>query len=198
MIRWVVGVALAAVAAYLAVTFVQVWAASRQDDRPKADAVVVLGAAQYNGRPSPVLTARLEHALALYKAGVAPRIVVTGGRQPGDRYTEATAGYEWLRARDVPDQAILKEVQGRTTYQSLAAVDVVLDRQKLQKVVLVSDDYHALRLRGIASEVGLQAVVSPVKTERSTFSRLRSLGRETVAVAAGRIFGYRRLTRLVG
>ena len=82
---------------YVATTFVLVWQASRHDGRVRADAIVVLGAAQYNGVPSPVLRQRLDHALDLYREGVAPLVVVTGGRQPGDRYTEATTGYNYLR-----------------------------------------------------------------------------------------------------
>ena len=100
---------------YVVVTFVQVWAASRENQAGKAGAIVVLGAAQYNGRPSPVLAARLDHALDLYHDGVAPLIVVTGGRQQGDRFTEATTGYNYLRDHGVPDDAIRKEVQGRST-----------------------------------------------------------------------------------
>src|SRR4051812_42306732 len=144
---------LGALVLYFGVTFAQVYSASQRDQHPKADAIVVLGAAQYDGRPSPVLTARLEHGLDLYKAGVAPLLVVTGGRQPGDRYTEATSGYNWLRDRGVPDSAIRKEVQGRNTYESIAAVSRFLKADGMRDVVLVSNDFHAARLHAIASEV---------------------------------------------
>ena len=176
---------------YLVVTFVQVVQAGNRDDARPADAIVVLGAAQYNGRPSPALEARLSHALALYRTGLADRIWVTGGRQEGDRYTEATTGYNWLRARGVPDAAIRKEVQGRTTWESLREVAHFEQRDGGGDVILVSGPAHALRLRGIADDLGLDAVVSPSPGEPS----LRTYARESVGVAIGRIIGYRRLER---
>jgi uncharacterized SAM-binding protein YcdF (DUF218 family) len=174
---------------YFCATFVQVWQASRHDSRPHADAIVVLGAAQYDGRPSPVLRARLDHAIELYEAGVAPLVVVTGGRQQGDRFTEATTGYNYLRSQGLADEAIRKEVQGRTTYESLAAVSRFLRREQIRDVVLVSSPSHSKRLAGIAREVGLRAAVSPSDGSASP----RQLLRETVAVSVGRIVGYRRL-----
>lgn len=179
-------------ASYVATTYVQVWQASERDVRVRADAIVVLGAAQYDGRPSPVLEARLDHAHELYRDGLAPLIVVTGGRQQGDRFTEATAGYNYLRDRGVPDEAILKEVQGRTTYESLAAVSRFLRDEQIRDVLLVSSPAHAKRIAGIAGEVGLRATVSPSSGSPS----VRSLVRETVAVSVGRLLGYRRLDHL--
>lgn len=181
--------------AYLTVTFLQVWRASSQDSSPRSDAIVVLGAAQYDGRPSPVLEARLRQALALYQRGVAPTIVVTGGRQSGDTFTEATAGYNWLRARGVPDEAIRKEVQGTNTFESLASTSRFLEEEGAQEVVLVTDDYHALRVAGIADEVGLEPHVSTVSQEGASVTQL---GRETLAVSIGRVTGYRRLTNITG
>lgn len=180
---------------YLTVTFLQVWWASSQDSAPPSDAIVVLGAAQYDGRPSPVLEARLRHALDLYRRGVAPTIVVTGGRQAGDTFTEATSGYNWLRERDVPDEAIEKEVQGTSTFESLAATSRFLRAEGADEVVLVTDDYHALRVAGIANEVGLDPHLSTVSHEGGS---LVQLGRETLAVSVGRVTGYRRLTNLTG
>ena len=180
------------VALYLGVTFLQVWYASGQDDPKQAQAIVVLGAAQYNGRPSPVLQKRLDHGLDLYERGLAPLIVVTGGRREGDRFTEATTGYNYLRAKGVPDKAIRKEVQGRTTYESLAAVARFLKTEDVNDVILVSGPAQAKRLAGIADSVGLDATIS------STGGRAdpRSLVRESMAVALGRIVGYRRLEYL--
>lgn len=177
---------------YFAATFVQVWQASRHDARPAADAIVVLGAAQYNGQPSPVLRSRLDHAIELYEAGVAPLVVVTGGRQQGDRYTEATTGYNYLRAHGLPDSAIRKEVQGRTTYESLAAVSRFLRQEHIRDVVLVSSPSHSKRIAGIAREVGLRAAVSPSDGSAS----LQQLLRESLAVSMGRLVGYRRLDAL--
>jgi len=190
----IVGALLVLVLGYVAITFIQVWRASSQDEAQPADAIVVLGAAQYDGRPSPVLAARLRRGLDLYRQGLAPLIVVTGGRQAGDTYTEATSGYNWLRARGVPDGAILKEVQGRTTYESLAATARFLRDDDVMEVVLVTDGYHALRVSGIAREVGLTPHVSGVEGDGPTIAQLT---REAGAVSLGRIIGYRRLTNLL-
>lgn len=179
------------VASYVLGTFVQVWQASTRDAARPAEAIVVLGAAQYDGRPSPALQDRLDHALELYDAGVAPIVVVTGGRQTGDRFTEATSGYNYLRRHGVPDDAIRKEVQGRTTYESLAAVARFLRAEDLDDVVLVSSPAHAKRLADIASDVGLHAAISPADVGTPP----RALIRETVAVSIGRLLGYRRLDR---
>jgi uncharacterized SAM-binding protein YcdF (DUF218 family) len=179
---------------YLAVTFFQVWRSARRDDARPSDAIVVLGAAQYDGRPSPVLAARLDHALELYEQGVAPTIVVTGGRQPGDRFTEATAGATYLHEHGVPDDAILRETNGRSSWESLAAAGAFLEERDMTKVVLVSDPYHAARIEDIADEVGLDAVTSPTNTSPiSGGAEWKRFGTETLRVAAGRVFGYRRL-----
>jgi uncharacterized SAM-binding protein YcdF (DUF218 family) len=185
------GILLGLLVFYVGVTFVQVWQASRHDGAAPAEAIVVLGAAQYNGRPSPALESRLEHALELYRRRLAPLVVVTGGRQEGDRFTEATVGYNYLRAHGVPDQAIRKEVQGHTTYESLAATARFLRTEGVDRVILVSGPAHSKRLDDIADAVGLDAVISPADGSAS----LRSLVRETVAVSIGRVLGYRRLER---
>ncbi len=181
---------------YWVVIFVQVWQASRVDNRRPSEAIIVLGAAQYNGRPSPVLAARLDHAFELWRAHVAPRIVVTGGKQPGDVYTEASTGATYLHARGVPQSAILREVQGRSSWESLQAAARILHAERISKVTLVSDPYHNARIRDIAEEVDLDAVTSPTHTSPVRgWSEVRYLFRESVRVAAGRIFGYARLQR---
>jgi len=179
------------VVAYLGVTFVQVWLATDDADAGPADALVVLGAAQWDGRPSPVFQRRLDHAADLWAAGVAPRIVVTGGKQAGDRVTQGFAAYDYLRGRGVPDEALLVEVNGTDTYTELAASAGILRTAGVgDRVVLVTDGYHALRTRIVAEEVGLDAGVS-VASEGTRPSRLV---RETAAVAAGRLVGFRRLS----
>lgn len=180
---------------YFALTFAQVVATTSRDDAksagaPHAQAIIVLGAAQYNGVPSPVLKARLNHALRLYRWGLAPVIVVTGGRQQGDRFTEATTGYNFLRDHGVPDRAIRKEVHGRTTWESLDSAAAFLHEEDIDRVILVSDGYHSKRLLGIAHEVGLHARVSPSHEPMSTGARTRAQFREAVAVSIGRITGY--------
>jgi len=182
--------------AYVAVTFVQVWQAADAESHQPAQAIMVLGAAQYDGRPSPVLQGRLDHAIELYEADVAPLLVVTGGKRAGDRFTEAAASYRYLRAAGVPEEAIVREEQGLNTWEQLAAATRILRTRNLFDVVLVSDDYHAYRLERIAHELGLRAQVSPVDPGLSVAGRVRAFGRETVAVAVGRVIGFRRLVDL--
>lgn len=184
-----VGVALL----YGAVTVAQVWRASFADGSRPAEAIVVLGAAQYDGEPSPALRARLDRAAALHQRGLAPVVVVTGGRQPGDRFTEAAAGQGYLLARGVPAEALRLEVTGRNTWESLAAAARFLRREEIDEVVLVTDSYHAYRVASIAREVGMDATVAPA---RRGGARWRELARESVAVAVGRVLGYRRLANL--
>lgn len=181
---------------YVAVTFGQVYRASRHDGARSAEAIVVLGAAQYDGRPSPVFRDRLDHALALYEARYAVRIVVTGGRQEGDRFTEAEAGYRYLRDQGVAEDALLREVAGSNTYESLEEAAEFLIEQGLTTVVLVTDGYHAYRVRAIAEELGLDATVSPAPDRLSRTGELRLLLRETAAVSVGRLIGWNRLFRI--
>jgi vancomycin permeability regulator SanA len=180
---------------YLGVTFVQVWQASHRDQVHHADAIVVFGAAQYNGRPSPVLQARLDHAADLYKQKVAALVFVTGGSQPGDRATEASASAAYLKRKGVPESALLREISGRTSWQSLASAANVLKRRGKTTVVLVSDPFHNARIAAMASELGLEAYVSPTRTSPIGGSeKMRFLAKETVAVAVGRIVGFRRVS----
>jgi len=186
------GVAVAVVV-YVAFTFVQVWMASRRDGTHKAQAIVVFGAAQYNGRPSAVLKARLDHAVDLYQRHDAPYIVVTGGKQPGDNFTEATASADYLHTKGVPDSDILREVSGHSSWQSLASTATFLKARHIKDVILVSDPFHSLRIGGMASELGLAASTSPTRTSPiKGFDAAEYMGRETVAVAVGRIVGFRR------
>ena len=184
---------LAAVVLYLGVTFAQVWRAARNDQARPADAIVVFGTAQYNGVPSPVLAARLDHAIELYDKDLAPVIVVTGGNQPGDQFTEATASANYLIQRGVPDEDVLREVSGTSSWQSLAAAANFLEDREIKEVLLVSDPFHSLRIRAMASELGLDGHSSPTKTSPIRgMTEARYMARETVAVAVGRIVGFRR------
>ena len=188
------------VVVYLTVTFVQVWLASRHDEARRAQTIVVFGAAQYNGRPSAVLRARLDHAADLWARHLAPAIVVTGGKQPGDRYTEATASALYLlRTRHVPDADVLRIVSGTNSWNSLAAAARVLRRRHLTDVLLVSDPFHAARIKAMAGELHLHAHVSPTRTSPIRgFAAYRHMVREAAAVAVGRIVGFRRLMRVEG
>lgn len=188
-----VGVAVAGLLViYVAVTFLQVWNASSQDHADAADAIVVLGAAQYDGRPSPVFEARLNHAMELYNEDMADTIVLTGGKQEGDRFTEGYSGYKYLADQGIPDDALILEDQGTNTWEQLAAASRILGDRGATDVLLVSDPYHSYRLAATASELGLDPQVSPA----STGSSLNQLVRETAAVSLGRIIGYGRLERL--
>lgn len=181
---------------YYLVTLAQVWNAASQDDRRHSEAIIVLGAAQYNGQPSEVFRARLDHAADLWRAQVAPIVVVTGGKQPGDRFTEAGSGADYLHGLGVPDTAILRETTSRSSWESLAASARFLQKQGINRVVLVSDPFHSLRVRLIANELGFDAVTSPTRT--SPISGLDEWWRfatEAVRVAFGRIFGFGALAR---
>jgi uncharacterized SAM-binding protein YcdF (DUF218 family) len=182
------------VGGYIALTFFQVLIASGEDDRSAADAIVVLGAAQYNGDPSPVLARRLDQAFELWASDVAPLVVTTGSNQPGDRVTEGFAGFEYLRFAGVPEENLLVVTDGNSSWEQLAATARVLRDRNLDSVVLVSDPYHALRLRQIADQVGLDATVSSTDGGAS----IRQLLRETAAVSLGRILGYRRVDNWLG
>jgi len=179
--------------AYLVFTFAQVWQAARRDQARQADAIVVLGAAQFDGVPSDILRARLDHAHDLYQRRLAPVIVVTGGKQPGDRFTEAGASATYLHTRGVPDEDILREVDGRNSFESLAAAAGFLKERGITTVLLVSDPFHSFRIDAISAELGLDGHPSPTRTSPIVgMAATRHLVRETAAVAVGRIIGYRR------
>ncbi len=182
--------------AYLAVTAVQVWLTARRSEARQAQAVVVMGAAQYNGVPSPDLAARLEDAAALWRRGLAPVIVVTGYKEPGDHYTEAEASAAWLIARGVPASDIV-EVGGTDSWQELSDGARTLRRRGLDNVLLATDGFHEARSLAIATDVGL--VASPVPATKSPikgWAKLPYFAKETVGVALGRVIGYAPLHEL--
>lgn len=164
IIRRVLELALLAAAIIYTVALVTVLVVSQQDERRPADAIVVLGAAQYNGRPSPVLRARLNHALQLYHEGLAPRIVVTGGFGRGDTTSEAMVARHYLVNRKVPARSVVAQPQGRSTQASMTAVADWLESEHLKRVILVSDPFHMFRLRLEARRTGLEAYTSPTDT----------------------------------
>ena len=136
----------------------------RHEDIVPADAIVVLGAAQWNGRPSPVLQARLNRAIALYREGVAPLLVLTGGSQPDDPYSEASVGREYALAQGVPAAVILTEENSRTTVENLRGAWQVLAPRTAHAILLVSDPFHMGRARWIARDVGFSAHPAPTHT----------------------------------
>jgi len=163
VVRLLVAMLLGAVVAFGWASF-RIWQTGNRDDRPTSDAIVVLGAAQYDGRPSPVFRARLDHAIDLYKGGVAKYLIVTGGKAQGDRSTEAATARAFALRKGVPDAAILVEDGGRTTLESLHAVATLLRDHQLASAVFVSDRTHMLRVLRIAHDQGITAFGSPTAT----------------------------------
>ena len=180
MFRDIARIALAALVGAFVVagyTTWRIWDHGGRDESRAADAIVVLGAAQYNGVPSPIFEARLAHAVDLYHGGIAPVLVVTGGKLPADRTTEAAAARSYALANGVPDDAILVEDQGRTTLESLSSVAQMLDDDGLACAVFVSARTHMLRVLKIARAEGIEAYGSPTTTspsESSPIDRLRA------------------------
>jgi uncharacterized SAM-binding protein YcdF (DUF218 family) len=150
--------------ALTAYTTFRIWQVGQQDGRRHVDAIVVLGAAQYNGRPSGALAARLDHAIELYKEGYAPYLITTGGNLPGDLTTEAETGRRYAIARGVPASAILFENTGRDTLESLQNVRAIFDEYGLHTALFVSDRSHMLRVLRLAQDQGIEAWASPTTT----------------------------------
>lgn len=144
---------------------------SRMDRARPSQAIIVLGAAQYGGRPSPVLRARLDHAIDLWQAGVAPRLIFTGGVGKGDTTSEAAVGRRYALRKGIPEAAILVEDRGRTTIESMHAVGLMMSGYGLDTAVLVSDPFHMLRLQLLAQQNGMVAYTSPTRTSPISQSR---------------------------
>lgn len=175
---------------------VRISAQGDRDEQRPSDAIVVLGAAQFNGTPGGVFEARLQHAVDLYKAGIAPYLVVTGGKLPGDRTTEAASARKWAIAHGVPAAAILSENRGRNTLESLEAVAAIFREHGLTSAVFVSDETHMLRVVRMASDLGIIAWSSPTRTsptDRNPIRRQKAMVHEMAGLAAyyvgvGRLF----------
>lgn len=146
-----------------------------RDAAQPSDAIVVLGAAQYAGRPSPVLRARLDHAYILWKKQMAPRVILTGGKLAGDLTTEAAAGRLYLRRLGVPDRAMLLEKEGRSTEESIEGVARLMKGAKIERAILVSDPFHMLRLQILAWRYHVSALPSPTRTSPISASRSETL-----------------------
>ena len=186
-------VALVVIAAYPAWLGFQVWQQSHDDENHSADAIVVLGAAQYDGEPSRVFQARLDQAEYLYSEGLAPTVIVTGGKQEGDRFTEAEAGEMYLVEQGVSPDRILGETDGRTTLESLEAVHELSEEQGIDTILLVSDPLHLERIKRMAYDLGFEnaytSYASYERLNRSTATKLRELAHEVAALLVYEIFG---------
>ena len=194
-----IAVFLSLVVAYFAISLFQVWSTGRSHHGGQVDAIVVMGAAQYDGRPSPQLQARLDHVIELWNEGVAPTIIVTGGNQPGDRFTEAESSTNYLVKNGVPEGVIIGEDTGRSSWESLQNVAELARDRAIGTIVLVSDPYHSLRIRLMAEELGFRAYTSSTSTSPvhgwNNFTRHLE---EAAGVGLGRILGFDRVESLVG
>jgi uncharacterized SAM-binding protein YcdF (DUF218 family) len=169
----------------------------------KVDAIVVMGAAQYDGRPSRQLAARLDHVVELWEVGIASRVIVTGGNQPGDRFTEASASKDYLVERGVPKAVIAEESASHSTWEAFANLRSLVDDSVVdadtKSIVIVTDPFHSLRSRLIAEENGFDAVTSATNTSPVDGTpALTKHVKEGVGVAIGRIIGFRWLWKVTG
>jgi len=185
--------AVVAVVGVVAVTFVAVWRAAHTDDASRVeqtDVIIVLGAAQYSGTPSPVFVGRLQQAANLYDQGRSSRVLVVGANQPGDQQTEAEAGRDWLIHEGLPSSAVFADPQGNTTYESLEGAAAFMQDRGLRSAFLVSDPWHNLRVKRMASDLGIQAYASATwhSAARSEGTRLDGYLRETFAYLYYRLF----------
>lgn len=188
----VVGAAVLALVLLVTSTALAIWWNARQDARPVSDAIVVLGSAQYNGVPSSIFAARLEHAKALYDKGVAPTIVTVGGKAAGDQFTEAEAGAEYLAQEGVPAGALLAVPEGADTLESMRAVSAAFGKNGWHSAVLVTDPWHVMRAQRMAQDAGIDAQSSPTRQGPAVQTRttqFRYILRETAAYLLYRATG---------
>jgi uncharacterized SAM-binding protein YcdF (DUF218 family) len=192
LLNRVAGAAVLACLLLVGSTGLAIWWTARQDSRPASDAIVVLGTAQYNGVPSSIFEARLEHAIALYEAGVAPVIVTVGGKADGDEFTEAEAGRAYLSDSGVPDDSLLAVEEGVDTLQSMRVVAAAFAERGWRSAVLVTDPWHAMRAQRMAEDSGMEAESSPTRqgpAVRTRATQFRYIVRETAAYLLYRATG---------
>ncbi len=182
LLRRLVLLLVLAVLAYPAWLAFRVWDQSHDDEVHSADAIVVLGAAQYDGEPSPILKARLDQATYLWNEDLADAVIVTGGKQEGDRFTEAQAAHMYLEQQGVPADKIFEEEEGTTTLESLERVKDIADERGIESLLLVSDPLHSERIKRMAHDLGFEeAYASPasyVNLDRSRETKAKEIVRE--------------------
>lgn len=182
---------------YASMNLAQVWIVGRSDQSRAVDAIVVMGVAQYDGRPSPQLQARLDHVLTLWNEGLTALVITTGGNQPGDRFTEAQASANYLIESGIPEQSITQEDTGTTTRESMLGVREIMQSRGLRSVLIVTDPYHALRSRLVAQDLGLESYVSPTRSSPlSGMSAVSRHVREALGIAVAHLIGFANLERL--
>jgi uncharacterized SAM-binding protein YcdF (DUF218 family) len=163
---------------------------SRQEIHP-ADAIVVFGAAEYSGRPSPVYRARLDHAFDLFEQGVAPVVITTGGAAADPSFSEGGVGHDYLMHRGIPDSSLIEETHGSDTAQSAERIGVIMRANHLHSCVAVSDAYHVFRIRKLLEHEGMQVYVSPRPDSRphSLWQRGEAVLREAISYMVWRVQG---------
>jgi uncharacterized SAM-binding protein YcdF (DUF218 family) len=193
--RWLWRIALVALAipiVFVATTLGDVWRTSKRDQRAKTDAIVVMGAAQYDGVPSPLFKVRLDHAHSLYTNKVAPLIVVLGGKRTGDRFTEAEAGAAYLEQK-LPAHRVTGVKGGSTTLDSLRRFTGLAEERKINRIVIVSDPMHLARAEEMAEDFGFETTVSRAPLNETSEKARGGLVRETANLAYYRVFKKDRL-----
>jgi uncharacterized SAM-binding protein YcdF (DUF218 family) len=184
--RWWLGLlvfAVAAIALFLAVTAVQVVRTASLEEIHPADAIVVFGAAEYSGHPSPVLRARLDHAFNLYEHKVAPVVITTGGAAADPKFSEGGVGREYLHKRGIPESALIAETQSSDTAESAQRVAVIMHTNGLHSCVAVSDAYHVFRIRKLLEHEGVLVYVAPRpdSVPRTRWTRAQAVTRESLS-----------------
>jgi uncharacterized SAM-binding protein YcdF (DUF218 family) len=183
---------------YFVVVAVSYRASWSHDSNSSADVIVVMGAAQYDGVPSNLLEARLQHGLDLWKDGHAPLIALTGGKQSGDRFTEAAAGRRWLVDRGVPANAIVSEDVGQSTWQSLSQLAPVLREKNVETAIVVSSYWHVQRAELILRQLDFAAVASPVSGDSDSLTWNTKATGELLGISFGRLMGFDTLYSITG
>jgi len=171
--------------------FAQIFLTRCIDNAEKADAIAVLGAAEYAGRPSPVFEARLNHAFDLYKKEMAPFIITTGGKFPGEKLSEGEVGAKYLAAKNIPSEKILIDKDSLTTKQSIARIKEIAEAKNLKKIILVSDPFHMYRAKVIAEDLGMEVTLSPTREspiKENTLLEFKYMAREMTLVILHMLF----------
>ena len=187
--RWLLTLAAVAVAVYLVGICIGILRDASRQELHNADAIVVLGAAEYSGRPSPVYRARLDHAYDLFQRGLAPVVITTGGAAADPHYNEGGVGHDYLMHRGIPEQDLIAETQGSDTAQSAARVGVILRANHMRSCLAVSDEYHVFRIRKLLEHEGVQVFVAPRPDSRphSAWQRFLAVSREAASYLAWRL-----------
>jgi uncharacterized SAM-binding protein YcdF (DUF218 family) len=185
-LRWglrLLALAVVAVALWLLFTAVEIVRTAHQEELHPADAIVVFGAAEYSGHPSPVLRARLDHAFNLYERKLAPVVITTGGAAADPKFSEGGVGKDYLHKRGVPENALIAETQGSDTAQSARRIAVIMQANSLRSCIAVSDAYHVFRIRKLLEHEGLRVYVAPRPDSipHGLTARTEAVARETLS-----------------